>query len=78
MTGAAGTGQGAGAAIAVLLLALAIGGTSLALAGSDSVRDRKGDTKALKRKPEIDIVRVTAADEAGRRRQVQDDDGRPG
>jgi hypothetical protein len=39
----------------------------VALASQDSVRDERGDTKALKRKPELDVVRVQAADEAGRR-----------
>lgn len=39
----------------------------LALAGSDAIRDRQGDTKALERKPEIDIAKVLVADEAGRR-----------
>ena len=50
-----------------LLALVAVGGTSLALAGDDDVRDARGDTKGLKRKPEIDVVRVQAADEAGRR-----------
>ncbi len=40
---------------------------ALALASSDSIRDPRADTKALRHKPEIDIVRVQAADEAGRR-----------
>jgi hypothetical protein len=66
MTGAAvGKWRVVAAAAAVLLVAVA--GTSLALAGNDSIRDPKADTKALKRKPEIDIIRVSAADEAGRR-----------
>ena len=66
MTGANGARRTWIAAAAALLV-LAIAGASVALASSDSVRDREGDTKALKRKPEIDIVRVSAADEAGRR-----------
>jgi len=66
MTGANGARRTWIAAAAALLV-LAIAGASLALASSDSVRDREGDTKALERKPEIDIVRVAAADEAGRR-----------
>ena len=50
-----------------LALTLVAGATSLALAGNDSVRDKRGDTRGLKQKPEIDVVRVQAADEAGRR-----------
>ena len=63
----AGVGKRTWIGALVALLLIAVGGTSLALAGSDVVRDRKGETKALKRKPEIDITRVAAADEAGRR-----------
>jgi hypothetical protein len=51
---------------AAAAVAVAFGSAS-ALAGSDSVRDRKGDTKALERKPEIDLAKVSVADEAGRR-----------
>jgi len=66
MMGAA-TGKRTRSGIVLALLVLALAGGSLALASDDSVRDPKGDTKALKRKPEMDVVRVTAADEAGRR-----------
>jgi hypothetical protein len=55
-------------AVAVLLIgAAALVAGPVALAGYDSIRDRKGDTKALKAKPEIDIARVSAADEVGGR-----------
>lgn len=52
---------GVGAAVAIALLA------PLALAGSDSIQDREADSAALARKPQIDIARVAAADEAGGR-----------
>jgi hypothetical protein len=62
------TGIGArlarGVAVAV---AVAGFGVAAALAGTDSVRDKQGDTEALERKPEMDIAKVAVADEAGRR-----------
>lgn len=55
------------AAAALLIGATLLVAGPVALAGNDSIRDRKGDTKALRAKPEIDIARVSAADESGGR-----------
>lgn len=60
----------AGSAVAALVLVSVLGlliAASLALAGSDSIRDGANDTKELKGKPELDIARVAVADETGRR-----------
>jgi hypothetical protein len=62
-----GRGRTIARGLAATLAVLVALGAGLALAGSDSVRDRKGDTKALERKPEIDLAKVLVADEAGRR-----------
>jgi hypothetical protein len=48
-------------------LAAGVLGAGFALAGNDTVRDKQGDSKALKKKPEIDLAKVLVADEAGRR-----------
>lgn len=53
----------------VAAVLIAVVGTSLAgAAGSgSSVTDPRADSKALKRKPELDIRRASVADESGRR-----------
>jgi hypothetical protein len=58
---------GAGVIATLALAALCLLVAGMATAGSDVLRDRKGDSRALKSKPEIDIARVLVADEAGRR-----------
>ena len=64
------TARRAGSAVVTFVLVSIVGlliAASLALAGDDSVRDIKGESKALQKNPELDIARVQVADEAGRR-----------
>ena len=54
--------------IAVVVGALVVVGVAdAAKSGSEMVVDKRADSKALKRKPELDIRRASASDEAGRR-----------
>jgi hypothetical protein len=68
MRGASGVRRGSRIAWGIAVASAAgVLGAGVAVAGSDAVRDTQGDTKALKKKPEIDLARVLVADEAGRR-----------
>ena len=54
--------------VAVVVGALVVVGVAdAAKSGSEMVVDKRADSKALKRKPELDIRRASASDEAGRR-----------
>ena len=62
-----GRGRKIAGGLAATLLLGAVLAVAVATAGSDTVRDRQADTKALKKKPEIDLAKALIADEAGRR-----------
>lgn len=54
-------------AITVVLALVVVGVAAGASSGEEVVLDKRGDSKALKRKPELDIRRASAGDESGRR-----------